>query len=306
MPTDTSMGNDIQRTLKWESDVLHSREGVNVLAAQNLALATVLGKVTAGTVPTTGTADGGNTGNGTCTAVTGGTKVQVGTYTVICVTVVANGGTFTIEDPYGAIVGVATVGVAFTSDQINLTLNDGAVDFALDDKFTIAVPAGGGQVRAINFSGVDGSAVAYGILYAAVNASASGEYTRTFTSGGTYEIVPGDTVTGALSAATARVVAVSLSGGTWAGGDAAGTLTVDTHVGTFQAENLNVGANLNVASIAGAMSATAAADTPGVAIVRDAEIVSDYLAWPAGTTAAQKAAALVELAANGIITRTSG
>lgn len=306
MPTDTSLTRDIQATLKWESDVLHSREEVSVLAAQNLGVAAVLGKVTAGTVPTTGTADAGNTGNGTCASVTGGTNVQVGTYTITCITVVANGGVFEVTDPYDSVVGIAAVGVAFTSDEINLTLADGAVDFALDDKFTVAVPAGGNQVRAINFTGVDGSANAYGILYAAVDASASGEYTRTFTSGGTYEIVPGDTVTGATSGATARVVAVSLSGGTWAGGDAAGTLTVDTHTGTFQAENLNVGANLNVATIAGAMSATAATDQPGVAIVRDAEIVSDYLEWPSGTTAAQKTAALAQLATAGIVTRTSG
>jgi hypothetical protein len=312
MPTDTSQANDIQRTLKWESDVLHSREKVSVLADQNLAVAAVLGKITAGSVPTTGTADVGNTGNGTCTAVTGGVNVQVGTYTITCIQAVAHGGVFEIKDPNSATVGVVAIdpgagqtGV-FTSDEINLTLTDAGTDFVFGDIFTIAVPAGGAQVRAINFAGVDGSANAYGILYEAVDASASGEYTRTFTSGGTYEIVPGDTVTGATSAATARVVAVSLSGGTWAGGDAAGTLTVDTHSGTFVAENLNVGANLNVATIAGAMSAVAATDQDGVAIVRDAEIVSDYLVWPSGATAAQKTAALAQLADKGIVQRTSG
>jgi len=77
--------------------------------------------------------------------------------------------------------------------------------------------------------------------------------TRTinFTSGGTYEIKAGDTVTGATSTETAKVIEVSVTSGTWANGDAAGTLTCFDVSGTFQAENLDVGANSNVATIAG-------------------------------------------------------
>jgi hypothetical protein len=71
-----------------------------------------------------------------------------------------------------------------------------------------------------------------------------------FTSGGTYTVSPGDTITGATSAATAIVEKVTLSSGTWGGGDAAGTLTIYGQSGTFQAENLNVGSNSNVATIA--------------------------------------------------------
>ena len=50
--------------------------------------------------------------------------------------------------------------------------------------------------------------------------------------------------------------------------------------------------------------AVAAADLAGVAIVRDAEIVDSELSWPSGITVAQKATALSELAALGIIVRT--
>jgi len=71
-----------------------------------------------------------------------------------------------------------------------------------------------------------------------------------FTSGGTYTVSPGDTITGATGAATAIVEKVTLSSGTWAGGDAAGTLSVYGQSGTFEAENLNVGSNSNVATIA--------------------------------------------------------
>ena len=72
-----------------------------------------------------------------------------------------------------------------------------------------------------------------------------------FTSGGTVVIAVGNTITGATSAATAVVSKVILISGTWAGGDAAGWLVLSSQTGTLQAENLNVGASLNVATIAG-------------------------------------------------------
>jgi hypothetical protein len=80
--------------------------------------------------------------------------------------------------------------------------------------------------------------------------------TVAFTSGGVYQIQQGDTITGATSAATAVVGRVILDTGTWAGGDAAGRLVLTSQTGTFQAENLNVGANGNVATIAGNSTAT--------------------------------------------------
>lgn len=71
-----------------------------------------------------------------------------------------------------------------------------------------------------------------------------------FTSGGTYEIVAGNTITGATSAATAVITKVILTSGTWAAGTAAGRLFFASQTGTFQSENLNVAANMNVATIA--------------------------------------------------------
>lgn len=82
-----------------------------------------------------------------------------------------------------------------------------------------------------------------------------------FTSGGTTEIVVGNTITGATSAATAVVTRVVLKSGTWAGGDAAGKITFASQTGTFQAENLDIGASANVATIAG--NSTAITLLPG-------------------------------------------
>lgn len=72
-----------------------------------------------------------------------------------------------------------------------------------------------------------------------------------FTSGGTYTMAVGDTITGATSGATAVLTKVILSSGSYAGGDAAGRLFFASQTGTFQSENLNVGANSNVSTIAG-------------------------------------------------------
>ena len=76
-----------------------------------------------------------------------------------------------------------------------------------------------------------------------------------FTSGGTYTIAEGNTITGATSAATAVITRVVLESGSFAAGTAAGRLIFASQTGTFQAENLDVGANLNVATIAGNSSA---------------------------------------------------
>ena len=72
----------------------------------------------------------------------------------------------------------------------------------------------------------------------------------TFTSGGTHEIVPGELIVGATSAVTARVIAVNLTTGTWAGGTAAGTLRVRLQTGVFVSEKLKIGADVDVATIA--------------------------------------------------------
>jgi hypothetical protein len=88
-----------------------------------------------------------------------------------------------------------------------------------------------------------------------------GQHSIAFTSGGTYQILIGDTITGATSGATGTVGGVKVTSGTLAAGTAAGTIYLTAKTGTFQAENLNVGANSNVATVSGA----ATTDWPDVA-----------------------------------------
>ena len=95
------------------------------------------------------------------------------------------------------------------------------------------------------------------------------EYTRTFTSGGAYQILPGHTITGATSHATGRVIAVTLTTGSWAAGTAAGTIRFRSKTGIFQAENLDIGSYVNVATIAGDATTIQAKDITGGGLVDD-------------------------------------
>jgi len=77
-----------------------------------------------------------------------------------------------------------------------------------------------------------------------------------YTSGGTYVIQVGDVITGATSGAQATVTRITLtSSQDETTGNAAGWIFFASQTGVFVAENLNVGANLNVATIAGDSSA---------------------------------------------------
>lgn len=258
--------------LKWEEENLYSREIVTVLSGQDLPLGGVIGKV-ASVCPATGTADGGNTGAGTCTSVTAGAKAKLGTYTLTCIAAASGAGTFEVQDPDGFTLAQATVAVAYTNKQINFTLNDGDPDFAVGDKFTIAVTAGSGKKVEIDYDAVDGSQDAYGFVIAGYDATEGDvngvavirealidpdylAWPMEFTSGGTDVPAIGDVVVGATSDDTGEIVYITLTSGSWAGGDAAGVLWLRKVSGEFQAENLDIDARsiTNFASIAAGLT----------------------------------------------------
>jgi hypothetical protein len=102
------------------------------------------------------TPDGGNTGDGTVTLATvaaGAVVPVVGSYNLECISAVANGGVFKLEDPNGALVAnnlTMTVGAgaatAFEVAGLSFTITDGAADFVVGDKFGLAVAADGDMV----------------------------------------------------------------------------------------------------------------------------------------------------------------
>lgn len=89
-------------------------------------------------VPATATAvaDGGNTGNGTMSAVTVSAGARLGAH-VLTITGTGATAAFSVVDPDGKTVGTGNVGTAFAAGGLAFTLSDGATDFDPGDFFTI-------------------------------------------------------------------------------------------------------------------------------------------------------------------------
>ncbi len=167
--------NNLGDGIHWEMSNSLSREKVTVQSGESLSLLEVIGKVLVD-VPTTGAAPDEvplNIGTGTCTEVTGGPKTIPETWRLTCIDEAVGAGTFQVVGSKTGSLGNATVGVAFESDYLNLTINAGGEDFDIGDKFTIDVANGSGQVAALDPAAVDGSNRAAGIMVAAANASAA-------------------------------------------------------------------------------------------------------------------------------------
>jgi hypothetical protein len=131
---------------------------ITILSGQNISRGDLLGQQDF-SVPTTGTAGGSNTGDGTMTGVTGGKDVEVGVYTLTCIAAAADSGTFKVVTPSGDMLDDATVAVAYTSSHLNFTINDGATDFIVGDVFTVTVAAGGGKYLLSLAAATDGSQI---------------------------------------------------------------------------------------------------------------------------------------------------
>ena len=164
--------DNLKDFLVWEEDRGYSRDEVTFLSGETISLGEVVGKVSL-TCPATGTADGDNTGDGTCGGVTAGSKAKIGTYTLTCTAETEDAGTFTVKDPDGFALADATVAVAYSNDHINFTLADGAEDFDTGDIFTIEITAGSGKYVEVDATAVDGSQNAAGIAIADYDASSA-------------------------------------------------------------------------------------------------------------------------------------
>lgn len=86
-----------------------------------------------------------------------------------------------------------------------------------------------------------------------------------FTSGGTTAITTGSTITGSVSGVTATVISISVTSGSWSGGDAAGTLWVKLQNGSFNSSGENL-------LVSGVDCATIAANSTPISLtLADAE-----------------------------------
>jgi hypothetical protein len=143
------------------------------------------------------------------------------------------------------------------------------------------------------FGTTNPSVVSEKILGDLIEAMAGKKWVVPFTSGGTYRIKAGDTVEGASSGATGYVESVSVSSGTWAGGTAAGNITIRRKSGTFESENLDVGANSNVATTTGTLTYQEPIETTTNSLTRDIQYTEGGLEdYPEGGDVVVGASAL--------------
>ena len=110
----------------------------------------VLGEITLGDVAAL--ADGGNTGNGTSSAVTKLAGAKLGVYTVIFTAATV----FYVLDPDGFRLADGATGSAYAND-LAFTITAGGTAFVAGDRFTLTVAAGSGKLKRSVAASVDGS-----------------------------------------------------------------------------------------------------------------------------------------------------
>ena len=150
-----------------EAKGTRSRDQGVLISGQNLAPGVVLGKITTSTGAPVAATNAGNTGNGTCGAVTESAGAKVGAYSLLFNTATE----YTVYDPNGAEVGKGNTGVAFSVGGLGFTITAGGTAFVAGDGFTITVSAGSGKWTQLNASATDGSQNAAGVLWGATDAS---------------------------------------------------------------------------------------------------------------------------------------
>jgi len=159
-------------------------ENITLLSGQNVVKGEVIGKVTL-SVPTTGVAGSGNTGDAACGSVTGGTKTKKGIYNILCTD--ATNKKFRVLDPDGYQLPDAVLDVAYTHEQINFTITDEGTDPAAGDSFAITVAEGSLKYKKAIATSVDGSNQTQNLRIAAnaINAT-SGDVVGTAYSAGEF------------------------------------------------------------------------------------------------------------------------
>lgn len=131
---------------------------ITLIYGQNQVRGAVLGKISVGAA-SSAAKTGGNTGNGTLTMdattpVRPGAKV--GVYSVRIVAAALGGGTFSVTDPDGFLIGDAAVGSTFDND-IKFATAAGDTDFIVGDGFDVTVAAGSNKYTLSVAASIDGS-----------------------------------------------------------------------------------------------------------------------------------------------------
>lgn len=216
-------------------------------------------------------ADPGNTGAGIMGEVIVGAEAIPGDYILECVEEAAGAGRFSVLDPNGDRLADLTVGVAYATGHLSMTLADGDPDFAAGDKFTITVAAedaDAGRFAVVSPEGYRLPDLTVGVAYA-------GDHINFTLADGETDFAAGDKLTITVPAGSGKCVAIDFTA-TDGSQDAAGVLLYDA-------------------------TAPDGSDDYGVALVRHAIMAPSLLVWPEGATTNQKNAATAQLKALGIL-----
>jgi hypothetical protein len=256
------------------------------------------------------------TGTGTMSLLRFGPDVQIGNYLVKCVTKVANGGVFSVTAPDGTALPTLTLTVGggavtpYASSHLSFSITDGT-DFEVNDLFTVVVTAGGTPVVAGATGNGVMSAVTLGKLaqlgtYKIVCQVAVAD-------GGDFDVVAPDgssvgrflmgTASGAAASFTSDHVNFTIT-------DGSGNFIIGNYFNIIVAgyaapEGLlwDPTAVNGVQEAYGIVTHEAAASSKVTVLTRLAEIKQAALTFKTTVTAAQKAEAYRQLAANQIIVR---
>lgn len=82
------------------------------------------------------------TGNGTIDAIDTYPTTPTETWSIVCASTAPDGGTFTVTGSVSGAQANAVVGTPYDNGIVAFTLNDGSIDFAISDTFTLVVTEG--------------------------------------------------------------------------------------------------------------------------------------------------------------------
>ena len=162
---------------------------VTLASGQVLTRGTLIGEQTANSytlaATPSNTTGGANAGAETIGTLSSGAQVRAGTYRVNLTSTTA----FNVLDPSGELVGTGTVGTAFTSPQINLTVTTGA-GIAANDGFSVVVDevpgSGTGYFVQATAAATDGSQLPNNWVILAEDANTSSTGTNAATAAPVY------------------------------------------------------------------------------------------------------------------------
>lgn len=151
--------------LASEASGNRSRVTLTVDESQTLVAGAVVGQIKFATP--TAALDVGNTGNGTITALAAGRKTQIGDYKLTVIDATGSG-TFEVIAPDGTRLEDAGGDAAYANEHLAFTIAAGVTGWAAGDSATITVAEGSLRVVELDPAATDGSQVAHGVLYGAV------------------------------------------------------------------------------------------------------------------------------------------